>query len=93
MYDKRVLALNDGNHDTTFYFENDSTGFETRAFVKYLANPHAENIHVRYVYLLDIPDDDIKAQQAFDIIDWRMTRVISWREAYDFLWEYYGKEW
>ena len=87
-----VLALNDDNHDTTFYLENDSTGYDMRGFVKFLSKSHLENFEIRYVYLIDIPDDDIKAQEAFDTIDYQI-RYMPWQEAFDFLYDIYGKEW
>lgn len=92
MVNRRVLALNDDNHDTTFYFDSDSTGFDMRGFVRHLAHPHLETYEVRYVYLIDIPDDDIKAQEAFDVIDCR-ARYMPWQEAFDFLYDIYSKEW
>lgn len=89
----RILALNDDNHNTTFYFENESTGYEMRGLLRFLANSHSENYHIRYIYFLDIPDNDVKAQEAFDIIDRRIRGKMSWHEAYDFLYDFYGKEW
>lgn len=89
----RVLALNDDNHDTTFYLENDSAGYGMRGLLKALVCSHSESYHIRYVYLIDIPDDDTKAQEAFDIIDCNIKSKMSWSEAYDFLWNVYAKEW
>ena len=88
----RVLALNDDNHDTTFYFDNDATGYDMRGFLKLLSKPHLENYHIRYVYLIDIPDDDIKAQEAFDVVDCR-ARYMPRQEAFDLLYDVYGKDW
>lgn len=88
----RILALNDDNHDTTFYLENDATGYDMRSMMKKFAHPHTEAGIIRYVYLIDIPDDDIKAQEAFDVVDCR-ARYMSWQEAFDFLYDLYGKDW
>lgn len=88
----RILALNDDNHGTTFYLEDDAVGHDMRGLLKALARSHSDNYHIRYVYLLDIPDDDIKAQQAFDVVDCH-AKHMPWQEAYDFLWDVYAKEW
>lgn len=89
----RILALNDSNHDTTFYLEDDITGYDMRGFVKLLAQPHLENYQVRYVYLIDdISENDIMAQEAFDVIDCH-TKLMPRQKAFDFLWDIYSKEW
>lgn len=88
----KVLALNDTNHDTTFYLEDNFVGYDMRSFIKTLALCHEVNYKIRYVYLLDIPDDDIKAQEAFDVVDCRVMHM-PWNEAFDFLYDFYGKDW
>lgn len=88
----RVLALNDDNHYTTFYLDDDATGYDMRDFLKLLSKPHLENYHIRYVYLIDIPDNDIKAQETFDVVDCR-AQYMPWQEAFDFLYDVYGKDW
>lgn len=90
--DVRILALNDTNHDTTFYPEFDFIGHDMRGFIKLLAAHHSEDYKIRYVYLLDIPEDDIKAQEAFDVVDCRAMHM-PWNEAFDFLYDVYGKDW
>lgn len=79
----RVLALNDDNHYTTFYLDDDATGYDMRDFLKLLSKPYLENYHIRYVYLIDIPDNDIKAQETFDVVDCR-AQYMPWRKPLTF---------
>lgn len=87
----RILALNDDNHNTTFYLDGDSTGYDMRNMMRKFAHPHTEVGAIRYVCLLDIPDD-VKAQEAFEVVDCR-KRYMPWQKAFDFLYDIYGKEW
>lgn len=63
-----------------------------REFIKLLSKPHLENYHVRYIYLVDIPEEDIRAQEAFDVIDCHSRQMVR-VDAFDFLWNVYSKEW
>ena len=86
--DKRVLALNDDNHDTSFITE-DGQYFSDYAIIQFLATPHLEDYHVRYVYLLNIPKDNI---EAFDILDMWGTTSEKFNESFNLLWALFGKE-
>lgn len=89
--DKRVLALNDDNHDTSFITE-DGQYFSDYTIIQFLATPHLEDYHVRYVYLLNIPKDNIEATEAFDILDMWGTTSEKFNESFNLLWALFGKE-
>lgn len=87
--DKRVLALNDDNHDTSFITEDGQYFSDYTGIIQFLATPHLEDYHVKYVYLLNIPEDNIEATEAFDI--WGATSE-KFNESFNLLWTLFGKE-
>lgn len=87
--DKRVLALNDDNHDTSFITEDGQYFSDYTGIIQFLATPHLEDYHVRYVYLLNIPEDNIEATEAFDI---REATSEKFNESFNLLWALFGKE-
>ena len=64
----RVLALNDDNHETTFHSEWRKEPFSTKEFLQKLAEPHSFPYEIRYVYLLDIDDNNPILNRAFDSV-------------------------
>lgn len=86
---KRVLALNDDNHDTSFITEDGQYFSDYTGIIQFLAAPHLEDYHVRYVYLLNIPEDNIEATEAFDI---RGATSEKFNESFNLLWALFGKE-
>lgn len=86
---KRVLALNDDNHDTSFITEDGQYFSDYTGIIQFLAAPHLEDYHVRYVYLLNIPEDNIEATEAFDI---RGGTSEKFNESFNLLWALFGKE-
>ena len=86
---KRVLALNDDNHDTSFITEDGQYFSDYAGIIQFLAAPHLEDYHVRYVYLLNIPEDNIEATEAFDI---RGATSEKFNESFNLLWALFGKE-
>ena len=89
---KRVLALNDDNHDTSFITEDGQYFSDYTSIIQFLATPHLEDYHVRYVYLLNIPEDNDDATEAFDILDMRGATSEKFRESFNLLWALFGKE-
>ena len=87
--DKRVLALNDDNHDTSFITEDGQYFSDYTGIIQFLAAPHLEDYRVRYVYLLNIPEDNIDATEAFDI---RGATSEKFNESFNLLWALFGKE-
>ena len=83
---KRVLALND---DTSFITEDGQYFSDYTGIIQFLAAPHLEDYRVRYVYLLNIPEDNIDATEAFDI--WGATSE-KFNESFNLLWALFGKE-
>lgn len=47
---------------------------------------------MRYVYLLNIPEDNIDATEAFDILDIRGATSEKFNESFNLLWALFGKE-
>lgn len=86
---KRVLALNDDNHDTSFITEDGQYFSDYIGIIQFLAAPHLEDYRVRYVYLLNIPEDNIDATEAFDI---RGATSEKFNESFNLLWALFGKE-
>ena len=86
---KRVLALNDDNHDTSFITEDGQYFSDYTGIIQFLAAPHLEDYRVRYVYLLNIPEDNIDATEAFDI---RGATSEKFNESFNLLWALFGKE-
>ena len=86
---KRVLALNDDNHDTSFITEDGQYFSDYTGIIQFLAAPHLEDYRVRYVYLLNIPEDNIDATEAFDI---RGANSEKFNESFNLLWALFGKE-
>lgn len=86
---KRVLALNDDNHDTSFITEDGQYFSDYTGIIQFLATSHLEDYHVRYVYLLNIPEDNIEATEAFDI---RGATSEKFNESFNLLWALFGKE-
>lgn len=89
---KRVLALNDDNHDTSFITEDGQYFSDYTGIIQFLATPHLEDYHVRYVYLLNIPEDNIEATEAFDILDIRGATSEKFNKSFNLLWALFGKE-
>ena len=83
---KRVLALNDDNHDTSFITEDGQYFSDYTGIIQFLAAPHLEDYRVRYVYLLNLPEDNI---EAFDI---RGATSEKFNESFNLLWALFGKE-
>lgn len=86
---KKVLALNDDNHDTSFITEDGQYFSDYTGIIQFLATPHLEDYHVRYVYLLNIPEDNDEATEAFDI---RGATSEKFSESFNLLWALFGKE-
>lgn len=86
---KRVLALNDDNHDTSFITEDGQYFSDYIGIIQFLAAPHLEDYHIRYVYFLNIPEDSIEATEAFDI---RGATSEKFNESFNLLWTLFGKE-
>lgn len=86
---KKVLALNDDNHDTSFITEDGQYFSDYTGIIQFLAVPHLEDYHIRYVYLLNIPEDNTEATEAFDI---RGATSEKFNESFNLLWTLFGKE-
>lgn len=90
--DKRVLALNDDVHNTSFITEDGQYFSNYTDIIQFLATPHLENYRIRYVYLLNIPEDNIDATEAFSILDiWGATSE-KFNKSFNLLWALFGKE-
>ena len=89
---KRVLALNDDNHDTSFITEDGQYFPDYTDIIQFLAAPHLEDYHVRYVYFPNIPEDNIEATEAFDILDMWGTTSEKFNESFNLLWALFDKE-
>lgn len=89
---KRVLALNDDNHDTSFITEDGQYFSDYTGIIQFLATPHLEGYRVRYVYFPNIPEDNIEATEAFDILDMWGTTSEKFNESFNLLWALFDKE-
>lgn len=90
--DKRVLALNDDIHDTSFITEDGQYFSDYTGIIQFLTTPHLENYRIRYVYLLNIPEDNIDATEAFNILDIRGATSERFNKSFNLLWALFGKE-
>lgn len=93
---KKILIVNDDNHDDEYCFE-DKTKFCAESAVKFLALPHTENYEVKLAYIFDIEEIfqekhfDFTSRECFDIVYNMFENVIldndNYIDSFNELWE------